>query len=351
MTKQELMNCLHQYTPWELLHLKNLKYVQELDHFNESLEHPVTDAGKTYGLHFPNMPDSFENTFSQEVFFNQTSQQDIMVIQHDRYTPPKLHKHEFFEFFYVYEGEFIQQIESTKLLMHTGDFCMIPPQVYHSLDVHNYSIVLNILIPKAKFQDMILNHLKEDNILSSFFLGNVYSENMNNYIIFHTNGDIHIQNIILDMCLEIINKQEYYTHFLNTNLLLLFGHLLRDYTKTCELPRIKHKKDSQNFAILKYIEANYRTLTLQDLAEHFHYSTQYMSKRLKQITDMTFTEYLLCKRMEAASEFLLKTNMKIKTVGETVGYINQEHFMRTFRKYYGMTPSTYRTTHQELLSP
>lgn len=348
MTKQELMNCLHQYTPWEMLHLKNLEYVQDIENLNESLKHPVTESDKSYGLHLPNIPDSLENTFSENAFFKKDSQQDIVIVQHDRYTPPKLHKHDFFEFFYVYEGEFIQQIGSSKLLMHTGDFCMIPPHVYHSLDVHNYSIVLNILIPKSKFQDIILNHLKNDNILSSFFLGNIYSENMNNYIIFHTNGDICIQNIILDMCLEIINKQEYYMHFLNTNLLLLFGHLLRNHAATCELPKIKKKKDSQNFAILKYIESNYSTLTLPKLAEHFHYSTQHMSKRLKQITDMTFTEYLLYKRMEAASEFLIKTNMKINAIGETVGYMNQEHFMRTFRKYYGMTPSTYRSTHQEL---
>lgn len=224
---------------------------------------------------------------------------------------------------------------------------MIPPHVYHSLDVHNYSVVLNILIPKEKFQDMIMNHLNGDNILSAFFIGNVYSQNMNDYIIFHTNGDMTIQNLILDMCLEVINKEEYYLHFLNTQLLLLFGHLLRDYGHDCELPTIKTKKDSQNFAILKYIESSYSTLTLQELAEHFHYSVPHMSKRLKQITGMSFTQYLLTKKMEAASEFLIKTNMKIRSVGETVGYPSPEHFMRVFRKYYGMTPSTYRGTHQQ----
>ncbi|HIT90357.1 MAG TPA: AraC family transcriptional regulator [Candidatus Merdenecus merdavium] len=345
MTKRELMNCLHQYTPWEMFHMENLGLVQDIENLNRTLEYPITENEKSYGLHLPNTPDVSSNTFTENIFFTDDKECDISIIQHDRYTPSQLHAHDFFEFLYVYEGEFVQQIENTKLLMHSGDFCMIPPHVHHALDVHNYSIVLNILIPKHKFQNIIMNHLKGDHILSLFFINNTYSQNINNYIIFHTNGDVNIQNIILDMCLEVINKEEYYLHFLNTQLLLLFGHLLRDYSSTCELPTIKTKKDSQNFAILKYIESNYDTVTLHELADYFHYSTQHMSRRLKQLTGMSFSQYLLTKKMEVSSNLLINTNMKIASISETIGYSNPEHFMRVFRKYYNMTPSAYRTTH------
>lgn len=347
MTQQELMIYLHQYTPWEMLHLKNLNTLQDIDLLNQSLAKPVSVADKEIGLHLPNIPDSCDDTFSENLFFSEEFGHDILIVQHDRYTPPTLHKHDFLELLYVYEGEFTQQIESTKLLMHTGDFCLIPPQVYHSLDICNYSIVLNILIPKSKFKEIIFNNLRGDNILSTFFLGNTYSANVNDYIIFHTNGDVKIQNIILDMCLEIINKEAHYNHMLNTNLLLLFGLLLRNYEKTCDLPRIKKKKDGQNFGIMKYIETNYKTLTLQELADRFHYSPQHMSHRLKQLTGMSFTNYLLEKRMQAASALLINTNIKVKSISEDIGYQNQEHFIRTFRKYYGISPSMYRNAHQK----
>lgn len=350
MTQQELLIYLHQYTPWEMLHLQNLNNTQDIEHLNESLEHPVSEADKSFALHLPHIPDSSDETFSENLFFSDETEQEIQIVQHDRYTPPGLHKHDFFELIYIYEGEFTQQIDTSKLLMHTGDFCLIPPQVYHSLDVCNYSIVLNILIPKSKFQSIILNDLQGDNLLSTFFLGNTYSKNVNDYIIFHTNGDLKIKNIILDMCLETINKEKYYNHILNTNLLLLLSLLLRNYEKTCDLPTIKKKKDGQNFRILQYIEKNYKSITLQELSEHFHYSPQHMSHRLKQLTGMSFTEYLLQKRMKGASELLINTNIKIKSISEDVGYQNQEHFIRTFRKYYGTSPSTYRNTHQKPLS-
>lgn len=345
MTKEELMLCLHQYTPWETLHLKNRDSIQDIEILNQGLEHPLGATEKGYGLHLAHRPDSTDSTFSECLFFPDKAIQDISIVQHDRFTPPELHCHDFFELLYVYEGEFIQQISVTKQLMHTGDFCLIPPHVYHSLDIQNYSIVLNILIPKTKLQDIVFNSLKGDNVLSDFFLGNTYSANANNYIIFHTNGDLKLQNLILDMCLEVLNRNDYYLHFLNTNLLLLFGILLRSYGKSCDFPTTKAKKDDQNFAILKYFETNYKTLTLQMMAEYFHYSPQHMSHRLKQITGLSFTEFLLKKRMEIASDLLVNTNIKIKYISEEIGYSNQEHFIRTFRKYYGISPGSYRNTH------
>ena len=62
---------------------------------------------------------------------------------------------------------------------------------------------------------------------------------------------------------------------------------------------------------------------------------------------MSFTDYLLQKRMQEASNLLINTNIKVKSISEDIGYQNQEHFIRTFRKYYGVSPSAYRNTHQK----
>ena len=215
------------------------------------------------------------------------------------------------------------------------------------VDVCNYSIVLNILITEVKFKNIIFNELKADNLISSFFIGNIYSENVNDFIIFHTNGDRQIQELILDLCLEQVNQKDYYKYMINADILKLLGLLLRNYERTCDVPRIRKKKDSENFSILQYIEQNYRSLTLLELAEHFHYSAQHMSHRLKQITGMAFTEYLLQKRMKLAADMLANTSVRVKSIGENAGYQSQEHFIRTFRKYYGVTPGAYRAMHQK----
>lgn len=346
MTQQELLILLHQYTPWETLHYQNrFKNVNVLE-LNKTLERPVTARERGMGLHFSAFPEDDADTYSEDFFFQDFEDNDILIIQHDRYTPPVMHQHDFYELLYVYEGEFRQQIDMASFSMQTGDFCLIPPRVNHALNVDNYSVVLNILIKKSAFQDIFLNSLRGDNILSSFFVGNAYSQNVNDFIIFRTNGDTRIQGIILDMCMEVMNMERYYKQVLSTNLLLLFGLLLRGYENTCILPTIKKKKDIQDYQILRYIEEHYQGLTLPELAERFHYSPSHMSHRLKQITGQNFTEYLLRKRMDEAAQLLTNTNIKIGAVSETIGYNNQEHFIRSFRKYYGTTPGEYRAGHQ-----
>ncbi len=346
MNRQELLDLLHQYTPWELLHMQNLDNLEYMDQINLSLKVPVTEAEKSFGLHLPHVPDASNNTFSEQLFFTHGSMQEIQIVQHDRYTPPVLHKHDFFELVYVYEGEFVHQISSRKLLMHTGDLCLIPPEVYHSLDVRNYSVILNILIPQNKFRDLILKEVRGHSLLSRLFAASGASPG---YFLFHTCGETQIQQLILDMCLESLNQEPYYLHMIHANFLLLLGLLLRHFSASCEFPVSDDQKTSLNILILQDLDKNYASITLSELADKFHYSPQYISNRIKQITGMSFSDYLLQKRMQTASDMLINTNLKIMDISKAAGYQNPEHFIRTFRKYFGSSPGAYRDQHKILL--
>ena len=67
-------------------------------------------------------------------------------------------------------------------------------------------------------------------------------------------------------------------------LLLLLGTLIRNYESTCKLPHIHKKQDGINYGILQYIEENYVHITLQELADKFHYTPHRMSALLKELT-------------------------------------------------------------------
>ena len=84
---------------------------------------------------------------------------------------------------------------------------------------------------------------------------------------------------------------------------------------------------------------------VQELADKFHYTPQHMSSLLKELTGYNFSGYILEKKMQAARDYLLNTTLKIKDISIACGYQNQEHFIRTFRKYYGTTPIDYRNQH------
>lgn len=351
MNQVEILKILHEYTPWEQLHKKRRADVKNMEQINQSLDCPVTIEEKNTGLHCPPNSHFEENQFSSEGYFQYAPEQSYLVIQHDRYTPAVLHQHNFFELQICVEGEFTQQINTKRIQIHSGDICLIPPYVNHAVDIQNYSVLLNFLIPEKHLKNIFLTQLRGNNVLSQVFMGNVYYNNVNDYVIFHTYSDPEILDIVYRICMETLEKKEYYIYMMNTELLLLLGTLVRKYEKTCELPHIHRKEDGINYGILQFIEENYQHISLQTLAEKFHYTPQRMSALIKELTGTGFSNYILEKRMTAADDFLLHTNLKIKDISTSCGYINQEHFIRTFRKYYGVTPNEYRNQHSPASKP
>ncbi len=83
-------------------------------------------------------------------------------------------------------------------------------------------------------------------------------------------------------------------------------------------------------------------LSLDMLAEEFHLSTTYISKQFKEYTESNFIDYLIRIRINAAQKWLVEKNMRVNEIAEAVGYVNTRSFLRTFKKYTGMTPLEYR---------
>ena len=57
---------------------------------------------------------------------------------------------------------------------------------------------------------------------------------------------------------------------------------------------------------------------------------------------MTFKEYLLQLRMEAAKQILRDDGLSITETAEKVGYFNISHFIKCFKEYVGVTPGEWK---------
>jgi len=81
---------------------------------------------------------------------------------------------------------------------------------------------------------------------------------------------------------------------------------------------------------------------LADLADHVAVSERTLLRRFKQVLGMTPHDYLQNLRMETAKRLLERTDLRIDTVAERVGYGNVAFFRRSFRASVGSSPSAYR---------
>lgn len=287
------------------------------------------------------IPPQFEDSF----FFNTTGNDAVSVLKHNRYSPAILHKHTFFELLYVYDGKCKQKLQHTEFELQQGDLCVVPPGIEHAISVTDDSIILNVLIKKAALHEAFFSFLNNNNILSSFFLNNIYAQKANDYIIFHTGSDYEIRRGFLYMLWESINKELYWSQMIAHTLSLTFGLLIRNYEKTVDMPIFAHKSDVQRYALLQYIQEHYKEVKMEDVAKKFHYTPEYTSKLIKETTGMTFTEILHLIRLEKAQDMLANTNMSVATISEKIGYMAPEYFIRLFKKHNKMTPTAYRKLH------
>ena len=219
---------------------------------------------------------------------------------------------------------------------------MVSPEVEHSLGVFDDSVVINILIKKSTFNDTFFEILRSNNVLSSFFVKILNSKKYNNYIIFHTGEDYIIKETVLNMYKEFIENERYNEKILNNMLMIFFAYILRYHENDIEAPNeINHETD-KIIEIINYIQDNYASITLSKLANEFHFTIQYLSKIIKEYTGKTFSEIVQKIKMDKASTLLLNTNFTVTDISYMVGYDNKEHFIRTFKKNFGVSPTQHR---------
>lgn len=92
-----------------------------------------------------------------------------------------------------------------------------------------------------------------------------------------------------------------------------------------------------------YLRSNYmQDIDFSTLCADLGFSSAYLSRLFQKFKQETPLKYLTAIRIHEAQHLLANTALPIREVGERVGYPNQFHFSKTFRKATGMTPSTYR---------
>ncbi|NEW07379.1 response regulator [Paenibacillus sp. SYP-B3998] len=94
--------------------------------------------------------------------------------------------------------------------------------------------------------------------------------------------------------------------------------------------------------IKQYIKSNlHREVSLQEIADTFHMNNSYLSRMFKEVTDSSFTEYVLYEKTEAAMA-LMKSGMPLTEISDKLGYQNLSSFTRMFKKVRGISPSRYQ---------
>jgi len=137
------------------------------------------------------------------------------------------------------------------------------------------------------------------------------------------------------------NTSRLYAETMTTALMV---HLLQYYsaqqltipTYTGGLSKLKLQQ------VVDYIHAHLeRDLSLKELAAVVQMSAHYFSQLFKQSTGITPHQYVIHCRIERAKELLMQRKLTISDVAKVVGFVDQSHFHRHFKRLVGITPKAF----------
>jgi transcriptional regulator GlxA family with amidase domain len=86
-----------------------------------------------------------------------------------------------------------------------------------------------------------------------------------------------------------------------------------------------------------------RNFSLGKMAQSVNLSAAYFCYLFKSITGVSPAKYLKSLRMAQSTVLLTTTFLSVKEIASRVGLADESHFVRDFKRIYGMTPSEYRT--------
>lgn len=125
---------------------------------------------------------------------------------------------------------------------------------------------------------------------------------------------------------------------------LLLNFLAKTFShfETAETSPLKINMEMANIKpILTYIQEHlHESFSLDSIAAHFFISKYYLCRNFKMTTGFSVIDYVIHCRILRARE-LLRNGCRVQETGEAVGFHNNEHFIRTFKKLTGVPPKQY----------
>jgi AraC-like DNA-binding protein len=266
--------------------------------------------------------------------------EDIMVVcfKGNHYIE-RFHKQDFFFINFVCQNGYdvLSSKYNNRLHLSEGDCYIGQPYSGYALKIDSEEevIMVGLHIQKDLFYREYLKPLSSSTALFHFFLDPHTNRFSDEYIRLHLRQNKEIWGIVYQMLLEYAHKGENTQAILRSMMLTLTMFLSRAYDS-----QYAEQAEPLSLALQMrdYIESHSDTITLKQLAEHFSYHPNYISRYLHEETGKTFSWIVLESRMKKAALLLKNTDLTIEKIAAMLGYSNNSNFYKAFREYYHMSP-------------
>lgn len=263
------------------------------------------------------------------------------------------HRQNYFELIFIDEGKGIHNINEIAVPYKKGCVFLIAPEDKHSFEIEEHTHFTNIrftelffsnktrLADRTDWLERIEHILHQPNIMP----GDAINNEEDRKIVWYA------KSLIVK---EYKEEKEFYLHILtdgvSTILSIIARNIIARYkTEGQPEPTVYINKADQ---LLGYIRRNVydaELMKIESLADTFHMSPNYINNFFKKETGESIRQYILNYKI-LISEFRLKnTSAPISEIAHQLGFTDESHFTKTFKKKHKLTPKEFRDEHGHLL--
>ncbi|SKA21239.1 AraC-type DNA-binding protein [Chitinophaga eiseniae] len=262
--------------------------------------------------------------------------------------PIDAHKHNFFELVYIMEGSGVQCVNKNQLPYSADKLFLVMPQDCHSFQVKESTKFFFI-----RFNDVYLKNQPKEWIqqLEFIFQNN---NHLPGCILKNKSDKPLVKSLIDALIREQVNQQPYHKalsqQIVNTILMIV----ARNISSQLPEPSRQPGKSEAPLNILHYIHENIyapEKLRAEQIASHFNISPTYLSEYFKRNNGDSLQQYITQYKLKLVETRLQYSSMRVGEIAYELGFTDESHLNRMFKKYKGVNPSAFRKELQLQLQP
>jgi AraC-like DNA-binding protein len=280
--------------------------------------------------------------------FDLTFPLDVRFYRWDKRHHIRPNRHEYFELFYLQQGELICRIQERELPMQSGDLAVISSTHYHTLRWPEKNKHTGLVKAAALyFLPDLLRATDATGEEAEYLLPFLMQGTDFPHIVSSKTG---IPGQVIDLIKRTYSELPANTArarltvktYLKMILILLVNHYA-DQQGTVETFNRKQQAIERLSPLFAFLETHFaQPIPVTTAAEIVNMSESHFMRFFKQVTAQSFTNYLNHFRLAKAEELLTKTDLTVAQISQAVGFCDQSYFGAIFRKVTGHSPLQYR---------
>ena len=252
----------------------------------------------------------------------------------------------FFEIIQIQEGSGFRIVNQNRFPYQKGSVFLFTPR-----DCRGFEEVTPTRFVSVRFSEMFVGHChtqqEKERIgewlrqLEYLFF---YHNRQGQLLIRQVNDCKMITSLIGNMVEEFEQKHPYYQENLQHYITLLLNIVARNVSADINITGSEDSTSLVNQMILHIRQHIYEPDLLKQefLSSKFNLSLNYIGEYFKKQTGESLQQFIINYKLNLVQLRVSYSDLTIGEIADELGFTDESHLSRLFKKYYGVTPSAYR---------